>query len=334
MAVRSKTRTAFVSATSLNRPRRAPENTRGWPTMRGVSVQNSKRRVGEGYAVRPVGLHPVRWNGPHAALKVELFPSGAPGLYRAGGGQDEELQAAGRAVGLRSKTRHQRRKFLPSSRQQSSSFNRRIDPSSRAGVSESADRIAPRNVFASTFSWKEAPCGFRRRSRDPSWAGILKRDGPLAPESPTGHRILPVCDFIQESGQWIAEPSEKRPWGGIWDSGVATVECDSHTNGGSSGSSGRMRRSFRRSSSAGSGRSFRSSDDPRARAVGFLMSLYQRRLASSTYAMRRSLENRATPCPGIAHRASDSPRVRLYSGIRAKMDAEPSEKRPWGGYMG
>ena len=34
-------------------------------------------------------------------------------------------------------------------------------------------------------------------------------------------------------------------------------------------------------------------DSPRARAVGFLMSLYQRRLASSTYAMRRSLENRA-----------------------------------------
>lgn len=34
-------------------------------------------------------------------------------------------------------------------------------------------------------------------------------------------------------------------------------------------------------------------DDPAARAVGFLMSLYQRRLASSTYALRRSLENRA-----------------------------------------
>ena len=34
-------------------------------------------------------------------------------------------------------------------------------------------------------------------------------------------------------------------------------------------------------------------DDLRARAVGFLMSLYQRRLASSAYAMRRSLENRA-----------------------------------------
>ena len=34
-------------------------------------------------------------------------------------------------------------------------------------------------------------------------------------------------------------------------------------------------------------------DEPRARAVGFLMALYQRRLASSAYAMRRSLENRA-----------------------------------------
>ncbi len=34
-------------------------------------------------------------------------------------------------------------------------------------------------------------------------------------------------------------------------------------------------------------------DDRRARAVGFLMSMYQRRLASSTYAMSRSLENRA-----------------------------------------
>ncbi len=33
-------------------------------------------------------------------------------------------------------------------------------------------------------------------------------------------------------------------------------------------------------------------EDPRARAIGFLMSLYQRRLASSTHAMRCSLENR------------------------------------------
>jgi superfamily II DNA or RNA helicase len=34
-------------------------------------------------------------------------------------------------------------------------------------------------------------------------------------------------------------------------------------------------------------------EDSRARAVGFLMTLYQRRLASSTYALRRSLESRA-----------------------------------------
>jgi superfamily II DNA or RNA helicase len=34
-------------------------------------------------------------------------------------------------------------------------------------------------------------------------------------------------------------------------------------------------------------------DDPRSRAIGFLMSLYQRRLASSTHSMRKSLENRA-----------------------------------------
>src|SRR5271157_3338685 len=34
-------------------------------------------------------------------------------------------------------------------------------------------------------------------------------------------------------------------------------------------------------------------DDPRAFAVGFLMALYQRRLASSTHALRHSLENRA-----------------------------------------
>lgn len=35
--------------------------------------------------------------------------------------------------------------------------------------------------------------------------------------------------------------------------------------------------------------------DPRARAVGLLTSLYQRRLASSTYATQHSLENRAKP---------------------------------------
>jgi len=46
-------------------------------------------------------------------------------------------------------------------------------------------------------------------------------------------------------------------------------------------------------------------DDPRARAVGFLMSLYQRRLASSTYAMRHSLENRAKRLEEGLQRAQD-----------------------------
>ena len=39
-------------------------------------------------------------------------------------------------------------------------------------------------------------------------------------------------------------------------------------------------------------RAYDMGDDRRARAVGFLMALYQRRLASSTHSMRRSLENR------------------------------------------
>jgi len=43
-----------------------------------------------------------------------------------------------------------------------------------------------------------------------------------------------------------------------------------------------------------SARAAAQSDDPRARAVGFLMALYQRRLASSTYAVRCSLQNRAS----------------------------------------
>ncbi len=46
-------------------------------------------------------------------------------------------------------------------------------------------------------------------------------------------------------------------------------------------------------------------DDPRARAVGFLMALYQRRLASSTYAMRHSLENRAKRLEEGLKRAQD-----------------------------
>ena len=50
-------------------------------------------------------------------------------------------------------------------------------------------------------------------------------------------------------------------------------------------------------------------DDPRARAVGFLMSLYQRRLASSAHAMRCSLENRANRLEEGLKRAQDLART-------------------------
>lgn len=46
-------------------------------------------------------------------------------------------------------------------------------------------------------------------------------------------------------------------------------------------------------------------DDLRARAIGFLMTLYQRRLASSTYAMQRSLENRADRLEERLHMAQE-----------------------------
>ncbi len=50
-------------------------------------------------------------------------------------------------------------------------------------------------------------------------------------------------------------------------------------------------------------------DDRRARAVGFLMSLYQRRLASSACAMRCSLENRARRLEEGLKRARDTARM-------------------------
>ncbi len=46
-------------------------------------------------------------------------------------------------------------------------------------------------------------------------------------------------------------------------------------------------------------------EDPRARAVGFLMALYQRRLASSIHAIRRSLENRARRLDKMLKEARD-----------------------------
>jgi SNF2 family DNA or RNA helicase len=50
-------------------------------------------------------------------------------------------------------------------------------------------------------------------------------------------------------------------------------------------------------------------EDPRARAIGFLMALYQRRLASSTYAVRHSLENRARRLEDGLKRAQELARL-------------------------
>jgi hypothetical protein len=60
-------------------------------------------------------------------------------------------------------------------------------------------------------------------------------------------------------------------------------------------------RFIRRQSAAAAARG----EDTRARAVGFLMALYQRRLASSTYALRRSLENRAQRLAELLKKARD-----------------------------
>ena len=60
-------------------------------------------------------------------------------------------------------------------------------------------------------------------------------------------------------------------------------------------------RFIRRQSAAAAARG----EDSRARAVGFLMALYQRRLASSTYALHRSLENRVNRLTEILKKARD-----------------------------
>jgi SNF2 family DNA or RNA helicase len=52
-----------------------------------------------------------------------------------------------------------------------------------------------------------------------------------------------------------------------------------------------------------------SGDDPRARAIRFLMALYQRRLASSTYSLRRSLENRAKRLAEMLKKAQEIARI-------------------------
>ncbi len=81
-------------------------------------------------------------------------------------------------------------------------------------------------------------------------------------------------------GSWAAEPIFKKRIPHTVDFHIDGAEFD-------------LYREVTRFVKRESARAAADDENPRARAIGFLMSLYQRRLASSTYAMRRSLENRA-----------------------------------------
>ncbi len=88
---------------------------------------------------------------------------------------------------------------------------------------------------------------------------------------------FPEC---QADGTWTAKPVFTKRIPHTADFAIDGPEFDLYQN---------VTRFVKRQSA----RAAAQDDNPRARAVGFLMALYQRRLASSTYAMRRSLENRA-----------------------------------------
>ena len=85
---------------------------------------------------------------------------------------------------------------------------------------------------------------------------------------------------LQADGSWAAEPIFTKRIPHTVDFQIDGAEFDLYRN---------VTRFVKRESA----RAAAEGEDPRARAIGFLMSLYQRRLASSTHAMRRSLENRA-----------------------------------------
>jgi hypothetical protein len=67
-------------------------------------------------------------------------------------------------------------------------------------------------------------------------------------------------------------------------------------------------------------------DDPCARVVGFLMSLYQRRLASSSFALQRSLEKRAARLEDNLRRAQDITRALPPDFLRTFPDPDQLEE--------
>lgn len=93
-------------------------------------------------------------------------------------------------------------------------------------------------------------------------------------------------------GSWAAEPIFKKRIPHTVDFQIDGAEFDLYRD---------VTRFVKRESA----RAAAEGEDSRARAVGFLMSLYQRRLASSTFAMRRSLENRARRLEESLKRAQD-----------------------------
>ncbi len=123
-------------------------------------------------------------------------------------------------------------------------------------------QLLDRDAYADVRSIKEA----MKRQRAPFYLRRTKEAMVYFPER-------------QPDGTWAAKPifTKRIPH-------TVTFQID--------GEEFDLYRSITRFVKHQSARAANSADDPRARAVGFLMSLYQRRLASSTYAMRRSLENR------------------------------------------
>lgn len=93
----------------------------------------------------------------------------------------------------------------------------------------------------------------------------------------------------QEGGSWVAEKIFKKRIPHTVSFQIDGAEFD-------------LYREVTRFVKSQSARAAAREDDPRARAVGFLMTLYQRRLASSTFAVQRSLEKRARRLESVLER--------------------------------
>jgi superfamily II DNA or RNA helicase len=101
---------------------------------------------------------------------------------------------------------------------------------------------------------------------------------------------------LQPDGSWRAEPVFTKRIPRTIDFAIDGAELDLYRD---------VTRFVKRQSAAAAARG----EDTRARAVGFLMALYQRRLASSTYSLRHSLENRAKRLAESLKRATEIART-------------------------